>query len=245
MTTTNPPADDAVAAAAELVGAIRAHPGRPHVVLKYAQTLDGRIAATGGDAKWISCERERVISHAVRARCDAVLVGSGTVASDDPKLNVRLVEGRSPLRVVLDSALRTSCDAQVLGGGPPTVLVTTARAATRDRQRVRRAGAEVWEVPAGPDGVDLPAALAALRDAGVGALMVEGGARVLTSMLRAGLVDRVVTGIAPRILGAGVEAIGDLHNRRVADGIPLRRACVQVVEDDVLVAYDVGAGGPA
>ena len=129
------------------------------------------------------------------------------------------------------------------GGGPRTVLVTTDRARPADRRRVRDSGAEVWEVAAAPGGVDLPAALAALHTAGVRALMVEGGARVLTSMLSAGLADRVITGIAPRILGAGVEAVGELNARRVADGIQLRRSCVHIVEDDVLIAYDVRRGG--
>ncbi|MGW1679182.1 RibD family protein [Saccharopolyspora sp. NPDC002376] len=234
--------DDATAVAAELVGAIRSHSRRPHVVLKYAQTLDGRLAAVGGDSKWISCEQERAISHAVRARCEAVLVGVGTVVRDDPRLDVRLVAGESPMRVVLDSTLRTPSSAQVLNGGPDTVLMATERATAGDRERVRKCGVTVWEIPAGPGGVDLPAALAALHGAGVRALMVEGGAQLLTSLLAAGLVDRVVVGIAPRILGAGVEAVGDLGVRRVADGIALRRACVRLIEDDVLVAYDVLPG---
>ncbi|MEU6700951.1 RibD family protein [Pseudonocardia sp. NPDC046786] len=232
-------ATTAESVAAELVGAFRTHPDRPHVVLKYAQTLDGRIAAVGGDSKWISCEPERAVSHAVRARCDAVVVGAGTAVRDDPRLDVRLVPGASPLRVVIDSTLRTPSGAQLLTGPPDTVLITTNRASDADRDRIDRAGAGIREVPAAPGGVDLPAALAVLHADGIRSVMVEGGARLLTALLAAGLVDRVVVGIAPRIIGTGVEAVGDLGVNRVADGIALRRACLHSVEDDVLVAYDV------
>ena len=98
---------------------------RPRVVVKYAQTLDGRIATSTGDSRWISGEDERRVSHALRAACDAVMVGVGTVLADDPQLTVRMVPGASPARVVLDSALRTPLDAMVLGEDAATTIVTT------------------------------------------------------------------------------------------------------------------------
>jgi 3,4-dihydroxy 2-butanone 4-phosphate synthase/GTP cyclohydrolase II len=226
--------------AVRLIGEVVPPPDRPYVVLKYAQTLDGRIATAGGDSKWISGEEERALSHALRAACDAVMVGVGTVLRDDPQLNVRLVPGASPLRVVLDSTLRTPSDALLLDGEPVTLLLTTERASEDDRKRVQEAGAGVRVLPPGPGGVDLAAALRELRASGVRSLLVEGGAQVITSLLSAGLVDRVVVGTAPKIIGAGKEAVGDLGVARVTDGIALSNRSVHLTADDVVTAWDVG-----
>ncbi|MDQ3761783.1 MAG: GTP cyclohydrolase II RibA [Actinomycetota bacterium] len=222
-----------------LLGDVDPPADRPYLVLKYTQTLDGRIATATGDSKWISGEEERGVSHALRAACDAVMVGVGTVLRDDPRLTVRLVPGTSPLRVVLDSTLRTPSTALVLAGDPVTAVLTTDRAADSDRKRLRALGANVQVVPAGPAGVDLPAALRVLRELGVRTLLVEGGARVITSLFSARLVDRLVVGTAPKIIGAGTEAVGDLGVMRVAQGISLRNRCVYVTTDDVITAWDV------
>jgi riboflavin-specific deaminase-like protein len=165
------------------------------------------------------------------------------------RLTVRLVPGASPLRVVLDSTLRTPSSALLLEGGPPTLVLTTDRATEDDRQRVRATGAGVCVLPAGPGGVDLVAGLRALRERGVRSLLVEGGARVITSLLSGGLVDRAVIGTAPKIIGAGKEAVGDLGIGRVAEGIVLRNRFVHLTADDVVtawdVSYDVAGGAPA
>lgn len=225
-----------------LLGTVRPRADRPYVLVKYAQTLDGRIATAAGDSRWISGPAERRLSHALRTACDAVLVGSGTVLADDPQLTVRLVPGPSPLRVVLDARLRTPPDAKVLNGDAPTLLVTTDRAETRaKRQALADRGVAVREVASAAGGVDLHAALAALREEGVESVMVEGGAGVITSMLAAGVVDRLVAAIAPRILGAGTEAVGDLSTARVADAVTLTNRAVHPVGDDVLLSYDVAS----
>jgi GTP cyclohydrolase II len=222
----------------ELIGAGRP-PDRPYVVLKFAQTLDGRIATVTGDARWISSEAERCVSHALRAACDGVLVGVGTVVQDDPQLTVRMVPGASPLRFVLDSTLRLPLDAKILEPDAVTTILTTERA-NRDRRRAlteRRVGVEL--LPAGPQGVDLPAALAALRGNGVETLLVEGGARVITSLLAAALVDRLIVSVAPTIIGKGTEAVGPLGITSVADGIRLANRSMHVVGEDVVIAGDL------
>jgi GTP cyclohydrolase II len=215
----------------ELMGPVRAHEDRPYVVLKYAV----------GDSKWISCDAERTVSHALRAACDAVMVGIDTVVRDDPQLTVRMVAGSSPLRVVLDSTLRMPRDAKVLGDHAGTVVFTTNRAHMSARQWLEDQHVAVHVVQPGPHGVDIVDALRVLRQRGVESLLVEGGAKVITSLLAAGLVDRLVVAVAPTIIGAGTEAVGDLGVRKVVEGIRLHSRFVCSVDDDVMVAFDVGA----
>jgi riboflavin-specific deaminase-like protein len=226
--------------ATALLGRVAPGDARPYVVLKFAQTLDGRIATRTGDSKWISGEPERRASHALRAACDAVLVGINTVLADDPQLTVRLVPGASPLRIVLDSTLRIPDASQILGDAAPTLIITTDRSSPERRRdlRERAVGVQVVE-PAPPWGVDLAATLTHLRQAGIRSLLVEGGAAVITSFLRQRLVDRIVVGIAPRILGAGTDAVGDLSVARVSDGLRLTGRSVHRLGDDVVLAGDV------
>jgi GTP cyclohydrolase II len=223
----------------DLLGDIRPAPARPYVAVKYAQSIDGRIATRTGDSKWISGRGERTISHALRARCDAVMVGIGTVLNDDPRLTVRMVEGASPIRVVLDSSLRVPLDAKVLDDAASTIVLTTSAADPARVAELRRRDVAVRLVARGPGGIYLPAALSLLRSAGVRSLLVEGGGRVITSLLAASLVDRVIVGCAPRILGRGIEGVGDLGVGRVMEGITLTDRCIKVLDDDVLMAWDV------
>lgn len=222
-----------------LLGPVRARADRPYVVVKYAQSLDGQIATATGDARWISSAEERRCAHALRAASDAVLVGAGTVAADDPQLTVRSVPGASPLRVVLDSRLRTSPNAQVLSDDASTLLLTGSDADPGRAALLRAGGASVRSVPSGPDGLQLDAGLALLRSRGVRLLLVEGGSRVITSLFAHRLVDRLVVAVAPIILGTGIPAVGALGTTRVADGVRLSEAQVFSAGQDLLLSYDV------
>jgi GTP cyclohydrolase II len=224
---------------APLLGRAAAPSWRPYVVLKYAQTVDGRIATRRGEAKWISSEAERRISHGLRAACDAVLVGVGTAIIDDPQLTVRMVPGPSPLRVVLDSTLRLPSTARVLDDGAGTVVITTEPSSQERRAALRARAVGVHVVGASPRGVDLASALQTLRELGVGSLLVEGGARVITSFFAEKLVDRLVVGIAPTIMGTGIDAVGDLGVGRVAESVRLTNQSVHQAGGDLLVAADV------
>ncbi|MCJ7606046.1 MAG: bifunctional diaminohydroxyphosphoribosylaminopyrimidine deaminase/5-amino-6-(5-phosphoribosylamino)uracil reductase RibD [Dehalococcoidales bacterium] len=188
--------------------------GLPFVTVKFAQSLDGRIATSTGDSRWISSPASRKKAHLMRARHDAILVGVGTVLIDNPELTVRLTRGRNPKRIVLDSKLRVPLDANVLADqeSAPTIVVTTTAADKAKAAALAEKGIEVLTVPAGGNGgIDLPALLKRLGERDITSLMVEGGARIITSFLRQGLADRLVVFIAPRLIGRGTAAIGDLN----------------------------------
>jgi 3,4-dihydroxy 2-butanone 4-phosphate synthase/GTP cyclohydrolase II len=223
----------------DLLGEVSPPVDRPYIVLKYAQTIDGRIATRTGDSKWISGDSERRISHALRAACDAVLVGVGTVIQDDPQLTVRMVPGVSPHRVVLDSTLRVPLTAKILEGEAPTTILSTDRSGHERRSLLKARDVKVRLVDPGPDGVELKAGLAALRHDGVESLLVEGGAKVITSMLAAMVVDRLIVGVAPTIIGRGTESVGALGVDRVIDGIRLTNRRMHTLPDDILLSWSV------
>ena len=225
--------------AMDLLGEVRASADRPYVVLKYAQSLDGRIATATGDSKWVSGEPERQVSHALRAACDAVLVGAGTAVRDDPELTVRLVSGASPTRVVLDSTLRLPPSANVFRPEAATLVLTTERSDVARRDELRERGVQVAVVAEDDGKVDLAAAMRRLRELGMESVLVEGGSRVITGLLARRLVDRMIVAIAPVVLGSGTEAIDQLDVARVSDGIQLVNRLVVPVGDDVLLAWDV------
>jgi diaminohydroxyphosphoribosylaminopyrimidine deaminase / 5-amino-6-(5-phosphoribosylamino)uracil reductase len=198
---------------------------RPSVTVSYAQTLDGRLATRSGSSQWISGPQSLTLAHELRAGHDAIVVGAGTVCRDDPRLTVRLVRGRDPLRVVVDSTLRIPPTAAVLAGGAAhgTLLAVTERAPAARREAAAVLGATVLRLPCDEARrVDLGALLAALAERGVRTAMVEGGATLITTLLRARLVDRLVVCIAPKILGAGIEAVGDLGISDLARALSLR-----------------------
>ncbi len=227
-----------------LLGEVRRSAERPYVVLKYAQTLDGRIATASGDARWISGVPERRVSHAMRAACDAVMVGIGTVLRDDPRLTVRMVPGASPIRVILDSKLRVPPHAGVLDSDAVTIVLTTARSSPARREALRERRVRVEVVQEGPDGVDLREGLGRLAELGIRSLLVEGGARVITSLLRERAVDRVVVALAPLLLGKGTEAVGDLGVAEVIHALRLVNPTRHAAGTDLLIAADLDGQAP-
>jgi 5-amino-6-(5-phosphoribosylamino)uracil reductase/diaminohydroxyphosphoribosylaminopyrimidine deaminase/5-amino-6-(5-phosphoribosylamino)uracil reductase len=215
---------------------------RPAITISYAQTLDGRIATRDGTSQWISGSESLVFAHRLRAQHHAIMVGVGTVLQDNPRLTVRMAQGRDPLRVVVDSTLRTPLDAAVLkdGAAHGTLIATTERAALQQIEAVRAEGAAVLVLPATSIGqVDLYALIDALCDRDIESIMVEGGARLITALLRQHLVDRVAVCVAPKILGAGIDAVGDLNIDALRNMITLRDVQIAHYGADLILTGDV------
>jgi 3,4-dihydroxy 2-butanone 4-phosphate synthase/GTP cyclohydrolase II len=192
----------------------RSPPPRPFVTLSWAQSIDGSIALEAGHKFALSGPESLALTHALRASHDAILVGIDTVMADDPELGVRHWHGRWPDPVILDSRLRTPPTARLLAaGGPrPIRIVCTAAADETRGHPLRARGAQILRLAAWPNGwVDLGALMTALAATGIKRLMVEGGAKVLTSFLRARIGDYAVVTVAPRLLG-GLAAVGRLEH---------------------------------
>lgn len=207
-----------------------------HVAAKVAQSLDGRLATTEGDSKWISGPEEREVTHALRARADAVLVGVGTVLTDNPRLTVRSVTGSSPTRVVLDARLRIPLTSHVLEPEAPTLVITSDRAPLARQRAVEQTGATVCVVPGGPDGVALLPALTHLYRRGICSLLVEGGGAIVTSFIAQRLVDRLIVSVSPLLIGRGVDTIGELGVRRMEQVVRLRQVVRLSVGCDTVIA---------
>ena len=186
--------------------------GRPWVTVKLAASLDGGTALPGGESRWITGEAARDDVQQLRARSSAVMTGSGTVLADDPRLDVRLPGAtRQPLRVVLDSNLRTPPAARILA--PPGAALLLCTAEDGDRAgALRAAGAEVARVASADGRVDLAAALALLASREVNELLVECGAGLAGAFLAAGLVDELLLYVAPTLLGRGARKLVDLES---------------------------------
>ncbi len=209
---------------------------RPSVTVKFAQTLDGRTATLDGQSQWISGQASLTLAHELRASHDAVMVGVGTVLKDNPRLTVRLVPGPSPLRIVADTLIRLPLECHLLSEEPQRTVVAAAENAPPDRVRaVRARGAQILAVRTATDGrLDLADLLGQLWTRGVRSVMVEGGAAIVTSLLRARLVDRLVVCIAPMLVGSGLDAVGDLGIRDLTDALTFSRTEVRRLGDDII-----------
>jgi len=184
--------------------------GIPFVTLKYAQTLDGKIATLTGDSKWISESSSLRFAHRLRSFNDAVLVGVNTIIQDDPRLTVRLVKGRNPQKIILDSRLRTPLDSNVLKGRAAlfTIIATTSLSDLRKIKRIQSTGAKVWVIKKDHSNqVDLQNLLKELGRRNIHSILVEGGSKIITSFLKKRLADRLVVIIAPKILGRGIYSV--------------------------------------
>lgn len=211
--------------------------GRPFVILKTAQTLDGRVATRSGDSKWITGQQARRMGHRFRSEVDAVVVGMGTVRSDNPSLTARLFKGRNPYRLILSTSLDfpQRCHLIQNNADGRTIVASTERAIKRFTSKRTPNNLTYWSIEKSADGLlDLHDLLAQAANFGFKSLLVEGGSRLATSFLREKLVDKYIVFVAPRVIGEGIDAVGDLAVRKLADAMELEDTSIQQLGDDLL-----------
>ncbi len=219
---------------------------KPFVILKYASTLDGRIATRTGDSKWITNDRSRAFVHELRHLVDGILVGVDTVIADDPSLTTRIpdFDGRDPRRFILDTRLRIPENARILtdGSGAGTCIVCgqitdldPERAAKK--KRLQQLGAEVLEAPIKNERVDLTALMVMLGAKNVTSILIEGGSRVLDSALKAGIVDKICGFYAPKILGGddGIPLLRGEGPERMKDALCFENLSLRRFGDDIMI----------
>lgn len=220
----------------------------PYVVLKFAMTLDGKIATRTGASKWITGEAARNHVHQLRGRYAGILAGIGTVLADDPMLNCRIDGAHQPLRIILDSHLRIPMGSRLVRSAKEYPLLIVCNESTRDReegtnriQKLEEAGAKVWTLPEKNGHPDLNVLMQRLGEEKIDSVLIEGGGTVNEAALKAHIVHRVYAYIAPKIFGGEdaktpVEGSGIRLPQECAN---LRLAKITVLLNDMLLEYDV------
>lgn len=212
--------------------------GIPYVAMKYAMTLDGKIASCTGDSKWVTGEKARHHVHELRKQYSAILAGIGTVLADDPMLNCRIEEGVDPVRVVCDSTLRIPLSSQLVKtAGDIPVIVAYAKENPEKEKALLQAGVEL--ISAGRDGrVDLAVLMRELGKRKIDSVLVEGGGAIHGSLLKSGLVQKIYCYLAPKLIG-GREASSPVEGdgfSRMKDALPVTEMEILSLGEDICIS---------
>ncbi len=184
---------------------------RPWIILKIAASLDGKIAISTGESKWITDEKARKYTHKLRHICDAILVGKNTILKDDPELTCRLIKGKNPIRVVLDTNLSLTPDFKIFNTdeNKKTIIVCGEKIKSPKEKIFKKKKIEIWKVPIKNNKVDLKTLLEICHQKGITSILVEGGSQIYGSFIEEGLVDEIFYFVGPIIIGdkEGISAI--------------------------------------
>lgn len=215
--------------------------GYPFVILKTAMSLDGKIATATGESQWITSPESRHRVHKIRDEVDAILVGIGTVISDNPSLTTRLTDkqGKDATRIILDSHGRTPTDARVINSesDADVIIAVTPNASKKNIAALKEAGAEVFVIPEKDGQVCFKSLMQLLGERGITSVLVEGGGKVNASALSSGVVDKLMCFIAPKLIG-GKEARGVFDGKGIkhlTDAPELEHLTVTQLERDLLI----------
>lgn len=215
--------------------------GLPFVIMKTAMTLDGKIASCTGDSKWITNEISRDYVHRIRHRVSGIMAGIGTVLADDPSLTTRLkdIEGKDPVRIIIDSSARIPLTAQVLNlhSKAKTIIACTEMAHKDKIKALEAKGAEIITTPLKDGGVDLKCLMKLLGDKKIDSILLEGGSKINYSALKEGIVDKVNAFIAPKIIGGenAKTPVGGPGIHLMRDAIDLHNIDVKRFQKDIMI----------
>ena len=207
--------------------------GFPFVSLKVAQTLDGKIATSNGDSKWIASDDSREFVHRLRSKVDAVLVGSGTIVKDNPELTAHKIKGVNPRTIVLASSGKIPPASRILRDKreSKTIIVTSKAGIT-----LNDSNAEIWKIKEDANGgIDIRQFLKKAGKEGISSILVEGGKGVFTSFLKHKLADKIYCFISPKIIGKGLETFGDLGIKRIKNSLKLKDVELKRFSNDFLL----------
>ncbi len=212
----------------------------PYITLKIAQTLDGKIADHNKDSKWITSITARRKVHTLRSQYDAVLIGTGTLKKDNPSLTVRLIEGRNPKRILLDSKFRITTKHRMLksDGYKNTIIVTSKKNKTKSRKvnTFLSLGVDVVFVRETENGyLDLKQTMKEMAKRNIASILVEGGNKIFTSFIKNNLYDEILLFVSPKLLGGGLPSVGDLGINSINKVLKLQANCVEKIGEDILI----------
>ena len=208
---------------------------KPFVVIKVAMSADGKIATKTGDSKYITSKEARTLVHQMRTEADAVMVGVNTVLRDNPELTPRLYKGKDPLKIVVDSNLKIPRNCNLMKDPPRLVVATTTKASKSDVQKLQDKGIRVIITKPDKGMVDLRELMKELGKSEIISIMIEGGSELNSSAINAGLVDKIMIFTAPKLIGNGKGAIGNLGITKIAKAINLKDPVCRLVGKDLLI----------
>ncbi len=210
----------------------------PYVTLKVAQTIDGKIADSKGESKWISSLLSRRFVHELRSKYDAVLVGLGTVLKDKPGLTVRLTEGRNPRRVVLDTKLKLSTEHKLFSSNSDKnlIIVTSKKNKNKERKikKIKSKGADIIFAREDKGRINLKSALKELAKKKISSVLVEGGNEIFSSFIKENLFDDMFVFISPKIMGKGLPVVGDIGIKSINKSLKVKFVNTEIVGEDIL-----------
>ena len=212
---------------------------RPFIHLKFAQTIDGKIATFSGDSKWISSKSSRIYAHKLRKEAGSVLVGVGTAVNDNPELTVRYVDTeRQPVRILIDKDLKTPLSSKIFNNRAKTVLITSENTDRKKIEKLKNLGVEILILSLKNGRFDIEDILSILYEMGVVHVLIEGGSKTATEFLKSGYVDKISVFIAPKIIGSdGLSSISRLNIEKVKESFRFEIEDVKRFEDDIYLSY--------